>query len=195
MRSGGLRVLVPFTIVVALGYASFVGTGMQALGSLPRYLSEEYFNPGLVRSIVAAPAAPLLAMAAWVAWVAWRRPSASLVDRVVPTIGGFVVLSPNVFPWYALWLVPFLAVAPSVWWIAFTGTVALAYAFFLYQPWAIPMWARLLEIAPIIVGASWWLGTTLRHGSATGNSQPRDTRAAPGGTIAETPGDASQAGR
>jgi alpha-1,6-mannosyltransferase len=195
VRSGGLRVLGPFTIVVALGYASFVGTGMQALGSLPRYLSEEYFNPGLVRSIVAAPAAPLLAMAAWVAWVAWRRPSASLVDRVVPTIGGFVVLSPNVFPWYALWLVPFLAVAPSLWWIAFTGTVALAYTFFLYQPWAIPMWARLLEIAPLVVGVSWWLGTKLRHGSATGNSQPRDTRATPGGTIAEAPGDASQAGR
>lgn len=194
VRSGGVRVLAPFTIVVVLGYAPFAGIGMQAVGSLPRYLSEEYFNPGLVRSIVVAPAAPLLAMAAWVGWVAWRRPRAPVVDRLVATIGGLIVLGPNVFPWYALWLVPFLAVTPSVWWITFTGTVAVAYAFFLYEPWAIPMWARLVEIAPIVLGVSWWLGTRRRH-SATENSQPRDAEAAPGVTIAEGPGDASQAGR
>ncbi len=179
VRSGGLRVLVAFAIVIALGYGPFVGIGMQALGSLPRYVSEEYFNPGLVRSIIDLPAASLLAMAAWVGWVAWRSRSVSVISRVVPTIAGFVLLSPNVFPWYVVWLVPFLAVTPSVWWIAFTGTVAFAYAFFLYQPWMIPMWARLLEIAPLVLGVGWWVGTR--------NSHPRDIGAAPGVTIAEAP--------
>jgi hypothetical protein len=45
-----------------------------------------------------------------------------------------------------------LALRPSPMWIAFTGTIAFAYAFFLYQPWAIPIWARLLEIAPLVLG-------------------------------------------
>ena len=53
-------------------------------------------------------------------------------------IGGLTLLSPNIFPWYAVWLVPFLAVAPSAPWIAFTGSVMFAYAFFLQQPWGVP---------------------------------------------------------
>jgi hypothetical protein len=43
---------------------------------------------------------------------------------------------------------------PSVPWIAFTGTVMLAYTFFLGNPWAIPGWARILEFAPLAVGAA-----------------------------------------
>jgi hypothetical protein len=64
-------------------------------------------------------------------------------------VAGFVVLAPSVFPWYAVWLVPLLAVTPSVPLIAFTGTVAFAYAFFLSQPWTIPWWARFVEVAPL----------------------------------------------
>jgi hypothetical protein len=33
--------------------------------------------------------------------------------------------------------------------IVFTSTVAFAYAFFLSEPWAIPWWARMVEVAPL----------------------------------------------
>jgi hypothetical protein len=36
-------------------------------------------------------------------------------------------------------------------WIAFTGTVVFSYAFFISDPWAIPWWARLVEVAPLAV--------------------------------------------
>ena len=52
---------------------------------------------------------------------------------------------------------PFLAVMPSLPWLAFTGTLALAYAFFLQTPWAIPWWARVLEFLPLAIGAAAWL--------------------------------------
>jgi hypothetical protein len=42
-----------------------------------------------------------------------------------------------------------LAITPSVPLIVFTGTVAYAYAFFLFEPWGIPWWARLIEVAPL----------------------------------------------
>ena len=67
----------------------------------------------------------------------------------MPLVTGFIVLSPSVFPWYAVWLVPLLAVTPSAPLIVFTGSVAFAYAFFLFEPWAIPWWARLIEVAPL----------------------------------------------
>jgi hypothetical protein len=164
VRAAGPRVLGPFAIVIALGYAPLLGIAGPTLGSLPRYLVEEHFNPGLVRSLVDVPGISLAAMAAWVGVVAWRASPGTLLDRLVPLMGGLVLLSPNVFPWYAVWLVPFLAVRPSVAWIAFTGSVAFAYAFFLSEPWAIPMWARFVEIAPIVLGVGWWLGGRIRQG-------------------------------
>jgi hypothetical protein len=166
VRAGGIRMVVPFAIALALGYAPLAGQGWQALGSLPRYLAEEYFNPGLVRSITAVPGASLVAMAVWTGAVAWRARRSDWIGRLVPLIGGLLLLSPNVFPWYALWLVPFLAITPSVPWIAFTGSVAFAYAFFLCEPWAIPMWARLIEIAPLVLGVGWWLARRVRRRGA-----------------------------
>jgi hypothetical protein len=49
--------------------------------------------------------------------------------------------------------VPFLAVSPSVPWIAFTGAVVFSYSFFLSEPWGIPLWARLVEAAPLAAAA------------------------------------------
>jgi hypothetical protein len=85
------------------------------------------------------------------------RRQAPLAGRAVTLVGGSLLLAPNLFPWYALWLIPFLAAAPSLAWIAFTGTLGLAYTFFLGDPWRVPWWARALEAAPLAAGAAWWL--------------------------------------
>jgi hypothetical protein len=143
--------------VLLVAYAPALSTGTAVLGSLPRYLTEDHFNPGLVRTVVDTPVVTLAAAAGWLVAVAALGRAAGLAARAVLVAGGLVLLSPNVFPWYAVWLVPLLAWAPSWPWIAFTGTVAFAYAFFVEQPWSVPGWARALEIAPLAVGAGWWL--------------------------------------
>ena len=145
-----------FGAIVLAGYAPAVLSGTATLGSLPRYLSEEYFNVGVVRSLVQSPAVSIAAAAVWVMILSTLRRDLALPTRAVALIGGLLLLSPNIFPWYAVWLVPFLAWSPSVPWIAFTGTVAFAYTFFLGDPWAIPGWARALELAPLAFGIVWW---------------------------------------
>lgn len=150
--------LLAFVGVVALGYAPVLARGGDALGSLPRYLAEERFNPGLVDSLAHVPGLSVAALGLWVLAVAWWRRGRPLPEAAVWLVGGFVLLSPSIFPWYVLWLVPFLALAPSAWWIAFTGTVALAYAFYVTEPWAMPAWARLLEFAPLAAGGAWAVG-------------------------------------
>ena len=153
--------LAGLAVVMLLGYAPGLAAGPAVLGSLPRYLREEYFNPGLVRSMVDAPVVMVAAAAAWTIAAAAMRRDAPLARRAVVLTGGLLVLSPNIFPWYAVWLVPFLAWAPSLAWLAFTGTLMFAYAFFLQQPWGVPGWARAVEFAPLALGASWWLVTRL----------------------------------
>jgi hypothetical protein len=149
-----------FVAVILAGYGPGLLAGTDVLGSLPRYLTEEYFNPGLLRSTL-APHLAAVAAGVWILAVgAWRR-DAVMPSRAIPLIGGALLLSPNLFPWYVIWLVPFLAWSPSVPWIAFTGSVVLAYSFFLQQPWSIPNWARVLEFAPLALGALWHLATRL----------------------------------
>ncbi len=164
-RARAAPTVLTFLGVVALGYAPAVVGGVDALGSLPRYVAEEHFNPGLLRSLVGMPELSLPAAALWILAVAWWRRAGPLPEAAVWLVGGFVLLSPNIFPWYVLWLVPFLALAPSAAWLAFTGTVALAYAFFLQQPWAVPAWARVLEFAPLATGAAWAVGRRIHERS------------------------------
>ena len=157
LDGAALGPVVTFAVIVLAGYAPFAHLGLGALGSLPQYLSTEFYNPGLVRTFVDAPAVTLVALGAWVAFAALRRRGTPLIDRAVVLIAGAIVLSPNIFPWYVVWLVPFLAIRPSVPWIAFTGTIGLAYTFFLREPWAIPAWARAAEFLPLAIGGGWAL--------------------------------------
>jgi len=154
--AGSLTSVAVFVAALAAGYARLIVEGVTVFGSLPRYLQAEYFNPGLTRSLIDDPVVVALVLAAWVLWAGTTRRSAPLGQRAVVLVGGIVVLSGNVFPWYAVWLLPFLALAPSIPWIAFTGSVAFAYAFFIERPWAIPWWARVVELAPLAAGTAWW---------------------------------------
>jgi alpha-1,6-mannosyltransferase len=146
-----LAVLVLFTVVIVAGTIVPGGPGRWPVGPIGRYVADEYFNPGLVRSLVNEPVLALAATVAWVLVVAVRKGGRGMAAGAVSMVAGVIVLAPNVFPWYAIWLVPFLAVMPSMPWIAFTGTVAFSYAFFLSDPWTIPWWARLVELAPLAV--------------------------------------------
>ena len=147
-------VLVPFAAVILAGTLAPGGPGRWPVGPIGHYVADEYFNPGLVRSLVNEPVLALTATAGWVLVVATLNGAGSMATQAVPMVAGVTVLAPNVFPWYAVWLVPFLTIAPSVPWIAFTGTVAFSYAFFLSDPWAIPWWARLVEVTPLAVAAA-----------------------------------------
>jgi hypothetical protein len=189
LRVTGVRTAVVFALVVALGYVTVLGSGLLALGSLPRYFDQEYFNPGLVRSLVDWPIVSILAVAGWIGWVVWWRRPSTFAEGALPLTAGSVVLGPNLFPWYVLWVVPFLAVTPSPMWTAFTGTVTFAYAFFLYQPWALPIWARLVEFAPLALGAGWGIFASLSARGGRASSQPSDTPRAADATIGDGPAD------
>ncbi|MDA0578699.1 MAG: hypothetical protein O3B24_11450, partial [Verrucomicrobia bacterium] len=52
----------------------------------------------------------------WVGWLAWR-PAASTIDlpeRMLLAIAMVFLLSPAQFPWYSIWMLPFLALRPRL---------------------------------------------------------------------------------
>jgi hypothetical protein len=134
VRAGGVRVLVPFAIVVALGYAPVLdrdgrrsarcplrgrGTSIRT-GAVDRDASGSRGHGGVGgrgRRRIARTFAPRGAADRW------ARPA-----------------GPNVFPWYALWLVPFLAVRRRSGGSPSPGRWGSRTRFL--QPWEIPMWVR-----------------------------------------------------
>ena len=93
-------------------------------------------------------------------WLGWRRtePVAAATAVVVASL----LLSPNVLPWYALWLLPLLVVRDEPAALLFTGTVSLAYVVYPAwqsgEPWKLGWGWRALEYGPPTLVALWsWL--------------------------------------
>jgi len=147
-------------LVVGLTALPYIDAGRGMFTSLDRYsrfwrFNETLFAPladvlldhqGAVRA--GAVAALLLALGLGIA-----RVEAALAGLVV--VGAWLLLGPNVLPWYALWLLPFLVLRLEPGTLLFTGTVALAY--FVYpdwqsgEPWELGWGMRALEYAPCLL--------------------------------------------
>jgi hypothetical protein len=100
--------------------------------------------------------------------LAWRR--VEPVAAATAIVGAWLLLTPNVLPWYALWLLPLLVLRDEPAALLFTGTVSLAYlvypAFESGEPWKIGWGWRALEYAPCAIVAAWHWWGRLRRGEA-----------------------------
>jgi len=157
------RVLAIGLGVVAAGYALYWREGTAVLGSLGRYLAEEEFN-GTVRAMLelglaplgavglkAARLLPLLGLAGLALAVGWGTAPAERRARWL--VGGYLLTTPSLFPWYALWMVPLQAAAPAWPWLYLTCAVALTY---LSLPiWHIPAWVIAVQWVPFALGLAW----------------------------------------
>jgi hypothetical protein len=85
-----------------------------------------------------------------IAW--WRR--LELPRAAGLLVGGFLVLTPTLHPWYLAWIVPFLALRPTLAW-----TLLVAAAPLLYWPvegWrARRVWEEPAWLFPLLGGAFW----------------------------------------
>jgi alpha-1,6-mannosyltransferase len=148
---GDWRWLAAFMAVAVAAYLPYIGVGPQVLGFLPGYVAEENLVSGrgfwlldIARRILPVPLAAYFAMAAAVMAGlmsgALRRRSemrSTLQSATALATATLFFASPH-YPWYFVWLVALLTVAP--WWPAWWLTVA---AFLLYcdaHTGAIPLW-------------------------------------------------------
>jgi len=134
--------------------------------------NETLFAPlaALLGGHAAAVRAGALLTLALALWLGWRRtePVAAATAVVVASL----LLSPNVLPWYALWLLPLLVVRDEPAALVFTGTVSLAYLVYPSwqsgEPWRLGWPWRALEYGPPALVALWsWVRHLSRRGGGT----------------------------
>jgi alpha-1,6-mannosyltransferase len=141
-------------IVVGLLYVPFLSHGRIPIGSLGTYVQSFRFNDPVFAAIerVAAPqlAAGLAVLTGFLTAIWMRRQSETLSpDAFAWPMAASLLCAPVVYPWYLLWLLPFVRSASTVPIIIWTASIIPTYYVWhlrtLGRPWLVPGWIMLLE--------------------------------------------------
>ena len=150
--------------VVGLLYVPFLNHGRIPIGSLGTYVQNWRFNgPVFAMLDRVAPPQLLAGLAALVGLVTatWLRSTApeSSPDIFAWPMAASLLCAPAVFPWYLLWLLPFLR-SPStsliiVWTVSIVPTYVMWHLRALGRPWGpLPGWVMLLEYGCVAIAAA-----------------------------------------
>jgi len=145
-------------IVVGLLYVPFFNHGRIPIGSLGTYVQRFRFNDPVFATIerVAAPqfAAGLAVLAGFLTAI-WMRSKAAAwsSDAFAWPMAASLLFAPVVYPWYLLWLLPFVRSAPTVpiiiWTVSIIPTYYVWHLRTLGRPWLVPGWIMLLEYGSV----------------------------------------------
>jgi hypothetical protein len=149
-------------IVFGLLYLPFLSHGHISFGSLGTYVQGWRFNGPLFATValVVAPqiVAGLAVLAGILTAIRMRRISAELSSVAFAwPMAASLLCAPVVYPWYLLWMLPFLrssATLPiSIWTVSIIPTYYVWHLRTLGRPWAVPGWVLLLEYGSVAVVA------------------------------------------
>ena len=104
------------------------------------------------------PLARIIVAVAALAWILWLtfRPGLDAARESFLVLAGVIVLSPTVYPWYVLWVLPFAAAYLSWPWLIFGALVVLSY---LGQGGEMAGWVRWVQYGglclPVVVRSLW----------------------------------------
>jgi hypothetical protein len=161
--------------VVGLLYLPFLNHGHIAFGSLGTYVQSFRFNGPVFAALDhMAPPRLLAGMALLVGlgtatWLRRTEPE-PCPDAFAWPMAASLVCAPVVFPWYLLWLIPFLmspsTLLISVWTVGIIATYIEWHIRALGRPWGpLPGWVMPLEYGCIAVAAAIiWLRHGRQHG-------------------------------
>ncbi len=150
-------------IVVGLLYVPFFNHGRIPIGSLGTYVQRFRFNDPVFATLerVAAPqlVAGLAVLVGFLTaiWMRSKAPAWSSDAFAWPMAASFLC-APVVYPWYLLWLLPFLRSASTVpiiiWTVSIIPTYYVWHLRTLGCPWLVPGWIMLLEYGSVAVAAA-----------------------------------------
>jgi len=150
-------------IVVGLLYLPFLDHGRIPLGSLRTYVQSFRFNDPVFAMLERA-AAPQLAiglavLVGFLTAIWMRRKSEALsADEFAWPMAASLLCAPVVYPWYLLWLLPFLrsvsTVPIAVWTVSIIPTYIVWHLRARGQLWILPGWVMPLEYGPIAVAGA-----------------------------------------
>ena len=150
-------------IVVVLLYVPFFSHGRIPIGSLGTYVQRFRFNDPVFAALerVAAPqlVVGLAVLVGFLTAIWFRRKSVAWSsDAFAWPMAASLLCAPVVYPWYLLWLLPFLRSASTVpiiiWTVSIIPTYYVWHLRTLGRPWVVPGWIMLLEYGSVATAAA-----------------------------------------
>lgn len=153
-----------FAVFVVLAYLPYFGPGVHVFTGLSNYAKGWENNDSLFRLLHVAVhskreaefVAGVLALGL-VAYVLKKRMEPLRASLLLTA--GIVLLSPNAFPWYFTWSIPFLCFYPSAPWLLMSVTSVLGYApvvaYAAGQPYKDSPGILVIEYAPVYIWLIW----------------------------------------
>jgi len=159
--------LIP--VIVGVAYFPYIGAGANLFTGLRTYAGHWRFNDLLFRHIAAwtGPdgARQAVAVLFGLTALALAARKVDLPTSAFVLVGAFLLLTPTLHPWYALWIVPFLALRKDAAWLLLTGLVPLSYHILIRYisegVWVEAEWVRWAEFGPF---AALWVGERVWRG-------------------------------
>ena len=156
-------------VVLGLLYIPFLDHGRIPFGSLGTYVQRFRFNDPVFAALERVTAPPLVVGLAVLVgfltaiWLGSKGPALS-PDAFAWPMAASLLCAPVVYPWYLLWLLPFVRSASTVpiilWTVSIIPTYYVWHLRTLGRPWLVPGWIVLLEygsvaVAGAIIGLRW----------------------------------------
>jgi len=145
-------------VMVGLLYVPFLNHGRIPIGSLGAYVQSFRFNDPVFATLerVAAPQLAVgLAVLVGFLTAMWVRSKASAwsSDAFAWPMAASLLCAPVVYPWYLLWLLPFVRSGSTlpiiVWTVSIIPTYYVWHLRALGCPWIVPGWIMLLEYGSV----------------------------------------------
>jgi alpha-1,6-mannosyltransferase len=150
-------------IVFGLLYVPFLNHGRIPIGSLGTYVQRFRFNDPVFATLerVMPPqvVAGLAVLVGFLAAIWMRRKSTEgSLDAFAWSMTASLFCAPVVYPWYLLWLLPFLrsttTVPLMIWTLSIIPTYYVWHLRVVGRPWVVPGWIMMLEYGSVAVAAA-----------------------------------------
>ena len=185
-----LRDAVLAVSVIALLYLPFVDHSRIPIGSLLTYVQTWRFNDPVfarLEELVPQIAAGLPVIVGFVTatWLTRTDPQ-SFSDLFAWPMAASLLCAPAVYPWYLIWLLPFLRSASTlplvIWTVSIIPTYVVWHLRTLGRPWSVPGWIVLLEYGSVATA-----GAVIAFLRAHKRSDPRNATLNPECRVSHPP--------
>jgi alpha-1,6-mannosyltransferase len=150
-------------IVVGLLYVPFLDHGRIPMGSLGAYVQRFRFNDPVFATFerVGAPqvVAGLAVLVGFLTAIWMRRKSVEeSAEAFVWPMAASLFCAPVVYPWYLLWMLPFLRSTSTlpilVWTLSIFPTYYVWHLRTVGRPWVVPDWIMILEFGTVAISGA-----------------------------------------
>ena len=162
--------------VVGLLYAPFLAHGHIPIGSLGTYVQKWRFNDPVfatLERVIPSTVVVGLAVLVGVLTAVWMRRKFAQwsPDAFAWPMAASLLFAPVVYPWYLLWILPFMRSTSTlpiiIWTLSIIPTYYVWHLRMLGRPWSVPDWIMLLEYGSAVITAAMVALLRIRRSAAS----------------------------